>query len=145
MPNWILERSELSPGAKLCYGRLLQYSGKDGKCFPLQDTLGEALGVSRRTVGRYIEELVCHKLLVSGRRGTKASNLYQFLEHEWMRDKTEMSYQSPVDKTDVASLTRQKRPIEVDSSKKTQETDFQKSQNQADELLRILREKQCQK
>ncbi len=85
VPNWLMERTEVSPGAKLCYGKLCQYAGRDGKCYPLQETMAQGLGVSKDTVQRYIRELVSFKLIESFRRGFNKSNYYMFPTHEWVR------------------------------------------------------------
>jgi hypothetical protein len=47
-PNWLMRRRELSHGAKLCYARLAQYSGKNGVCRPKLATLAMQLGVGER-------------------------------------------------------------------------------------------------
>jgi hypothetical protein len=57
IPNWLLSRCEISQGAKLCYARLAQYAGKEGRCFPKQRTLAAELGVSERMARKYIKEL----------------------------------------------------------------------------------------
>jgi len=57
IPNWLMRRRDLSPGAKLCYARLTQFAGKDGQCFPSLSVLAEELGCSRSQVKRYIKEL----------------------------------------------------------------------------------------
>jgi hypothetical protein len=44
IPNCIAE-SALSQAAKLCFGKLCQYAGSDGKCFPKQETLAKAIGI----------------------------------------------------------------------------------------------------
>jgi DNA-binding Lrp family transcriptional regulator len=87
IPNWLMSRSEISPGAKLCFARLAQYAGEDGKCYPAQTTLAKELGVSESQAKRYVKELVKHRLINSIRHGLNKSNSYQFLHHEWMEDK----------------------------------------------------------
>jgi hypothetical protein len=98
LPNWLLRRQELSPGAKLCYARLAQYAGENGVCYPKQETLGEDLGVSRYQVLRYIAELKKVKLLET-RRESKG-NIYLFLLHEWM-EMFNVALHSP---SDVANM-----------------------------------------
>ncbi len=84
VPNWLLCRTEISQGAKLCYGRLAQYAGKDGECFPKQRTLARELGVSTRTAREYIRELEKFHLLESERPGLGMANRYFFLDHPWV-------------------------------------------------------------
>ncbi len=84
VPNWLMQRTELSQGSKLCYGRLAQYAGKDGQCFPKLETLGKELGVSVNTVLKYLDELKSYNLIQVTRRGLGLSNTYALLEHIWM-------------------------------------------------------------
>ncbi len=87
MPNWLLKRTEISAGAKLCYARLIQFAGKDGKCYPSQDTLGKEIGVSARSVRDYLKKLEEHELIVIVRQGINKPNNYYFLRHKWIEDK----------------------------------------------------------
>ena len=85
VPNWLLCRKEkISPGAKLLYSLLCQHAGKNGQCYPKQETLAEELGCSKRTIARYIKELKKWELIKSTRLGKRCSNRYFMLEHEWM-------------------------------------------------------------
>jgi len=85
IPNWLLQRKEISPGAKLCYARLCQYSGKNGLCYPKQVTLAKELGCSRSQVIRYLKELVKQGLIEKVRVGLQRANRYKFLRHNWMQ------------------------------------------------------------
>lgn len=84
IPNWLLSRAEVSQGAKLCYARLSQYAGKDGVCYPSQETIADELGVSVRMVRRYVDELKHLKLIKIRQHGLQQPNQYLFLEHPWM-------------------------------------------------------------
>lgn len=84
IPNWLLQRTEISPGAKLCLARLYQYAGSNGECYPKQETLAQELGVKARQVRNYITELKKYNLLASIRCAKKRSNRYKFPRHEWM-------------------------------------------------------------
>jgi hypothetical protein len=84
IPNWLLCRSEISQGAKLCYARLAQFAGKDGACFPRQETLAVELGVSERQARDYLRELGEFDLIESEQRGLGTSNSYAFLDHAWI-------------------------------------------------------------
>lgn len=57
VPNALARFPGLSPGAKLLYGRLAQYAGKDGACYPSQETLAVEIGVTDRWVRKLIMEL----------------------------------------------------------------------------------------
>jgi hypothetical protein len=76
VPNSILRRSDISPGAKLSYTMLLVYARQKGSCFPGQDTLSKDLGVSRRSVVTYLKELQQAQLLRVQRRGLGRTNVY---------------------------------------------------------------------
>lgn len=84
IPNWLMQRQEISHGAKLCYGRLCQYAGQKGYCFPSQETISEELGISYRQTQRYIKELIRVGLIVIEKYGTHNNNQYRFIQHEWM-------------------------------------------------------------
>ncbi len=84
IPNWLLRRSEISPGAKLCYARLAQFAGKDGDCFPSQGTLASKIGAGERQIRRYITELEEQGLIDSVQIGLNQPNQYRFLWHPWM-------------------------------------------------------------
>jgi len=107
VPEWLMEREEISPGAKLCYARLARFAGKDGHCFPKRDKIAKGIGVSDRQVGRYISELCNYNLIEYKKMGLGKPNEYRFLLHEWMdnvlTDRTDVS--SPI-RTDMSSLDR---------------------------------------
>jgi hypothetical protein len=86
VPNWLARRIDISSGAKLCYGRLAQFSGRGGKCHPSERTLANELGVSERTCRRFLAELKDRQLIRVHRIGLGRANRYEFLEHEWMSD-----------------------------------------------------------
>jgi hypothetical protein len=86
IPNWLQCRNEINQGAKLAYARLAQYAGKDGECFPKQQTLAVELGVSERTANEYIRTLVKFRLIEKERPGLGLSNRYFFLDHPWMHE-----------------------------------------------------------
>ena len=81
IPAAVVADPDLSPGAKLCYGRLLRYGGKKNHCWPAQETLARELGVSVPTVKRYLAELKTQRYIVARRRGLGESNLYYFVWH----------------------------------------------------------------
>jgi Helix-turn-helix domain len=86
VPNWLMRRLEISQGAKLAYGRLAQYAGRDGRCFPMQETLGKELGVGERMARNYIRELESFRLIETVQNGKGTSNHYLFLDHPWMHE-----------------------------------------------------------
>lgn len=86
VPNWLMERPELSPGAKLTYARLsLHVNDESNTAYPKQEILAAELGIKTdRQARRYISELIEHGLIVSVQRGLGRANEYGFLWHEWM-------------------------------------------------------------
>jgi len=84
-PNWLLRHTikEISWGAKATFGRLTEFAGVNGKCFPPIDLISNELGVSERTIQRYIRELKQLKLIEIARR-PGSSNEYHFLDHPWI-------------------------------------------------------------
>ena len=84
IPNWLLKMTTVSQGAKLCYARLCQYAGQDGKCYPLIPTLAQEIGVKERQAKRYLVELREQKLIHAIRRGLGLNNDYYFLRHPAM-------------------------------------------------------------
>ena len=102
VPNWLLRRTEVSPAAKLCYARLCQYAGEDGRCFPMQGTLAAELGTSMRNVRRLLKELDLHGLIECERLSRIGTNQYFFLAHEWMEFLAESSSAEDSERTNPA-------------------------------------------
>lgn len=61
--NWLLRRSDISSGAKLCYARIVQYCNVNAIAWPSILTLAKETGSSKRQTIRYIKELEKNKLL----------------------------------------------------------------------------------
>jgi DNA-binding MarR family transcriptional regulator len=76
VPNFILRSATLSMGAKLTYAMFLSYAWHNDLCFPGQEKLAEAIGVSRQSVGTFIRELEREELVRVKRRGLGKTNLY---------------------------------------------------------------------
>ena len=76
VPNFILENSEITAGAKLTYAMLLKYARELDQCFPGQERLAKDMGNGRRTIVRYITELEQAGLVTVVRRGQGKPNLY---------------------------------------------------------------------
>jgi hypothetical protein len=85
LPDWLMERTEVSPGAKVTYARLSQFAGKEGRAFPKMRTLAAAIGCKERQAKRYCSELKKHRLLdMEDHRSECLPNSFWFLRHEWM-------------------------------------------------------------
>jgi len=76
VPNFLLNNSKISSGAKLVYVMLLKYAWEKDCCFPGQLRLAEDMGVSERYVHGCIKELRKAGLISIKRRGLGKSNLY---------------------------------------------------------------------
>lgn len=85
VPNWLLCRSEISQGAKLCFARVAQYAGENGKCYPALETIAKELGVQERMIRRYIDELEEFNLIKKHKRGQGKTNYYTFIWHKWSK------------------------------------------------------------
>lgn len=86
IPNSLAQYKCLSPYAKLVWGRLAQYAGTDGVCFPKVDSIAEELGCDKRTVQRAIKELCKEDFLevesvYDDKCGGQKTNRYYFLWH----------------------------------------------------------------
>ena len=86
IPEQLLSFTGISPAAKLCYGRLTRYAGKEGKCFPRQDTLASEIGVSERMIREYLRELEIGGFIETLRVGLGHPNQYRFLKHKVFED-----------------------------------------------------------
>lgn len=85
LPNGIMELTTINSSAKLIYGRLCQFAGDKGYCWPAIPTLADSVGCSETTVKNAIKELKESKLIEVVHRnssnGDASSNLYFFLDH----------------------------------------------------------------
>ncbi len=81
IPQSILKQFKIPQGAKVLYGLLCRFSGKDGNCFPRQERLAEELGVTIRTVQRWLCRLQTEQLIrrVIFTRAGRVQNSYVFL------------------------------------------------------------------
>lgn len=87
IPNVLASYKGLQASSKLIWGRLAQYAGADGVCYPKIDTLAHELGCSERTVQRGLKELCSQGFIEIEQcynESTRAqtSNRYYFLWHE---------------------------------------------------------------
>lgn len=78
VPQWLARHPELSPSAKALYLDIMTYAdNKERTAFPSRETLGKDLGVSVRSIGRYMKELEgVGAITVIRRRNKKTGNFY---------------------------------------------------------------------
>lgn len=82
IPRYILRDKKLSFGARLTYAVLLSYAWQEDSCFPGQDKIAADLGVSRRMVTPYLNELRERKFISWERRGLGKTNIYYILDYQ---------------------------------------------------------------
>ena len=79
IPDWLMQRTDISPGAKLCYARLAKYFNKDkGVAWPKIETMAGELGASTRQIDTYLKALKDAGLIEAERKGLGQSNRYRF-------------------------------------------------------------------
>ena len=103
IPNWLMQRPELPASAKIVYGRLCQFAGRDGVAYPSSQTLANETGISRRQVVTLLNKLENLGLIRRVKRaqsdGSQTSTLYEFLRHDWISTPRENTSQPPVNST----------------------------------------------
>lgn len=83
IPDWLLERKELSPSAKIVFGLLTKAAGCNGECFIGREKIAAKLNVTTRSAQKYLNELYdCELILPIVRSGV--TNKYKFLDHPWI-------------------------------------------------------------
>jgi len=80
VPNYILSNPSVSFGARLTYSLLLSYAWKVESCFPGQERLSRELGVNKRSVIRYLQDLEEKGFIKAKRRGMGQTNVYHILD-----------------------------------------------------------------
>ena len=106
IPNWLLEKPNVSANAKLLYARLSQFSTDSGVAFPKQEIIGNECGMGIRTVSRGLYELQKLNLIEKRQVGLNQPNQYRFPYHEWMTTETS-EVNKPVDNKDTHNDTEE--------------------------------------
>jgi len=89
VPKWLLQRPEISSGAKLVYAFLAdRTSGPDFPEYEVaigldQKRIASGIGASERSVRNWLEELKKFDLVRYEVAGWGKPNLYFFLKHLW--------------------------------------------------------------
>ena len=76
LPNFILRNPDISIGAKTTYSLFLSYAWHNNLCFPGQDTLAKAMGMSIGSINAFVKELEAVGLIDIERRGQGKTNIY---------------------------------------------------------------------
>src|SRR5712691_11224171 len=77
VPNFILENSGLSLGAKVTYALFLHFAWNKDSVFPGQDRLAQHMGMSTSRANEFIKELERAELIEITRRGQGKTNIYK--------------------------------------------------------------------
>jgi hypothetical protein len=90
VPNWLMRRPDINATAKLIYGRLCQYAGRDGLAYPSIDTLAVEVGIKRRQMCNVLKTLedvqLIRRQIQTRDNGGNTTNVYEFLDHKWIHD-----------------------------------------------------------
>lgn len=86
IPNWLMQRPELSSNDKIIYARLRSAGMKSDQYWASQDYLAHECGFSVDSVQRSLRNLEKFGLISRKRNGKKMYNSYFFHIHEWMDD-----------------------------------------------------------
>src|SRR5207247_10609249 len=77
LPNFILRNPDISIGAKTVYSLFISYAWHNNFCFPGQETLAKAIGMSVGSVNAFIKELEAIGLIEIERRGQGRTDFYK--------------------------------------------------------------------
>ena len=137
IPNLVLRRSDLPPGAKLTYMALLSYAWDKDHAYPGQDRLAADMGVSERSVITYLKQLVDAGLITINRRGLGMTNVY--ILHSLVSGSEKSA---PPEVQETTALEMQDLPAKKTQEKKTkrEQVEISKDRNydQYDEDREII-------
>ena len=96
LPLGVVKHPRLSWGAKVLYGRLCVYAGKEGVAYARRKQMATDMGVKNIvTIGRLLEELVAEGLIRRTRRGPSRPSACEFLRHPCL-DRADVHHQQDV-------------------------------------------------
>jgi hypothetical protein len=121
IPNLVLRRSDLQPGAKLTYMVLLSYAWQKDHAYPGQDRLAADMGVTERSIRTYLKELQESGLITIRRRGLGMTNVY--VVHRLSRPENI----SDQERKSVSAPVQQDFPPKNTQTNKTQREHFEDS------------------
>jgi len=86
VPCWLsqIPIKKLTPGAKIMYGRLAQWSNETGDVYRASPQLALEIGSSTRQTERYLKELRDAGLIDTFQETLGGQNHFIFYEHPWM-------------------------------------------------------------
>jgi DNA-binding PadR family transcriptional regulator len=131
IPNLVLRRPDLQPGAKLTYMVLLSYAWDKDHAYPGQDRLAVDMGVSERSVITYLKQLSEAGLITIRRRGLGLTNIYILHRLTSGSEKSAPQARSAISAVqqvqDATPQEVQDLPRKKTQSNKTQEKNFEYS------------------
>lgn len=145
IPNWLLKRSDVTAGEKICYARLCQYAGNKNYCHPKQSTLAKEIGYTQSTVNGIIQKLVDKGLLLKEKTG--GSYKYFFLKHEWVdyrQTDTIRRRESRSSKEDLATIIKTYFNLKNYKDEHYQRVHYKRNVKIAKELLELA-QNECAK
>ncbi len=123
-PNELMAYPDLSPSAKLLWGKLAQYAGKDGRAYPSIARLAADIGLKERQTQNVLAELK-KKGFIESVKGAR-SNSYYFLLHPCLVDGLKQDIASG-DAKKCLSGVQYVAPKETKKEKQRKETTTSKS------------------
>lgn len=85
VPDWLMERDDVPPGAKLVYARIITLLNL-GRGFPSQAELAHKVGLKERQVRNHLYLLQNMGLLRCSRVSRLAGNSYEGLDNAWLHE-----------------------------------------------------------
>lgn len=147
IPNSVLKCCDLSPTAKLIFGRLSQFGGENGDSYPSYNTLALEVGIERRQAMRAVKELEKFGLICRVKRlkddGGFTSNEYVFLWHKIFSEDEPVLHGDTEDTRDgVTDVTKprchSRHPLVSEMSPKENQTKDKNLVKTTTEEIRLL-------
>lgn len=129
LPDWLMQREDLSLGAKVTWARLRRLAGHKGEAHPRLSTLGEALGIPERTLRRYLGELEEGGWISTVQRGKKRANAYRIFDQFTRREPESDRPKWPLTAAKMADHSGQigRSVVREVSKRGMEETEYKKS------------------
>ncbi len=140
IPEAICKYRGLPLGAKMVYGRLCRYAGRDGAVYPSLSTLATELGIGKTQARTYVQVLERERFIAVDREnrhffpnGTGGSNRYVFLWHlAFDGDEGKIRKAPPVRKTGGVPLRKtEPLPLRKTGGKENHHQESQEKESQS--------------
>ncbi len=109
LPCWLIQVpiNLLSHGAKMTYGRLSQWANNVGHAYRSSKNLALEIGVSEKSIEKYIFELKNNNLIGTYHPQAGGVNHFEFYDHPWMYEAIKDQLVYTQDKYDLPSNPRE--------------------------------------